>query len=65
MEDQLKLQRSNEKKKEKGRKAEIENKEFKKKEREKNIDQSEKEREMISVIMRAREEKFNYIAKKK
>ncbi|KAL5540185.1 hypothetical protein UlMin_043734 [Ulmus minor] len=31
MEDQLKLQRSNEKKKEKGRKAEIENKEFKKK----------------------------------
>ncbi|KAL5540267.1 hypothetical protein UlMin_046308 [Ulmus minor] len=64
MEDQLKFQRSNEKEKEKGRKAEIENKEFKKKEREKNIDQSEKEREMISAIVRAREEKFNYIAKK-
>jgi len=58
MEDQLKLQRSNEKKKEKERKAEIEKKE-------ENIDQSEKERERISAIVRAREEKFNYIAKKK
>ncbi|KAL5580735.1 hypothetical protein UlMin_013177 [Ulmus minor] len=66
MEDQLKLQRSNEKKKEKERKAEIEKKKvFKKKEREKNIDQSEKERERISAIVGAREEKFNYIAKKK
>ncbi|KAL5573988.1 hypothetical protein UlMin_023585 [Ulmus minor] len=64
MEDQLKLQRSNEKKKEKERKSEIEKKEFKKKEGEKNIDQSEKERERISAIVRAREEKFNYIAKK-
>ena len=51
---------SNEKKKEKEMKAEIE-----KKEREKNIDQREKEREGISAIVRAREEKFNYIAKKK
>jgi hypothetical protein len=58
-EDQLKLQSSNEKKKEKEMKAEIE-----KKEREKNIDQREKEREGISAIVRAREEKFNYIAKK-
>jgi hypothetical protein len=40
-------------------KAEIE-----KKEREKNIDQREKESEGISAIVRAREEKFNYIAKK-
>ena len=54
MEDQLRLQRSNEKEKE--RKAEIEKKEFKKKEREKNIDQSEKERERISDIVRARED---------
>jgi signal transduction histidine kinase len=56
MEDHLKLQRSNEKKKKKKkkkkRKAEIEKK-------------SEKERERISAIVRAREEKFNYIAKKK
>lgn len=66
MEDQLKLQRSNEKKKEKDRKAESGKKELKKKkESEKNIDQSEKERERISAIVRAREEKFNYIAKKK
>jgi hypothetical protein len=36
----------------------------KKKEREKNLDQREKERERISAIVRAREEKFNYIAKK-
>ncbi|KAL5563453.1 hypothetical protein UlMin_033200 [Ulmus minor] len=64
IEDQVKLQRSNEKNKEKERKAEIKKKEFKKKEREKNIDQSEKERERISAIVRAREEKFNYIAKK-
>ncbi|KAL4651966.1 hypothetical protein ACB092_01G198800 [Castanea dentata] len=63
-EDQLKLQRSNEKKKEKERKAEIEKKKSLKKKGEKNIDQSEKEREMISAIMRAGEEKFNYIAKK-
>jgi hypothetical protein len=35
---------------------------LKKKEREKNIDQREKEREGISAIVRAREEKFNYIA---
>ena len=61
-EDQLKLQKSNEKKKEKERKAEIEKKEFKKK-GEKNSDQSEKE-ERDSAIIRAREEKFNYIAKK-
>jgi hypothetical protein len=39
-------------------------KSLKKKEREKNIDQSEKERERISAIVRAREEKFNYFAKK-
>ena len=62
-EDQLKLQSSNEKKKEKERKAETEKKDLKKK-GEKNIDQSEKERERISAIVRAREEKFNYIAKK-
>jgi hypothetical protein len=37
----------------------------KKKEREKNIDQSEKERDRISAIVRAREEKFTYFAKKK
>ena len=58
----MKLQKSNEKKKEKERKAEIEKKEFKKK-GEKNNDQSEKE-ERDSAIIRAREEKFNYIAKK-
>jgi hypothetical protein len=58
-EGQLMLQSSNERKKEKEMKAEIE-----KKEREKNIDQREKEREGISAIVRAREEKFNYIAKK-
>ena len=58
-EGQLMLQSSNEKKKEKEMKAEIE-----KKEREKNIDQREKESEGISAIVRAREEKFNYIAKK-
>ncbi len=46
-------------------KDEIEKKEFQKKERKKNIDQREKERERISAIVRAREEKFNYIAKKK
>jgi hypothetical protein len=57
-EDQLKLQRSNEKKREKERKAQIEKK------GEKNIDQSEKERESISAIVRAREETFNCIAKK-
>jgi len=62
---QLKLQRSNEKKKEKESKAEIEKKKFKKNEREENTDQSEKERERILAIVRAREEKFNYIAKKK
>ena len=45
-------------------KAEIEKKRFKKKERQKNIDQREKEREGTSAIVRAREEKFNYIAKK-
>jgi hypothetical protein len=57
-EDQLKLQRSNEKKREKERKAEIE------KNGEKNIDQSVKERESTSAIVRAREETFNCIAKK-
>jgi hypothetical protein len=57
-EDQLKLQKSNEKKWEKERKDEIENK------GEKNIDQSEKERESTSAIVRAREETFNCIAKK-
>jgi hypothetical protein len=35
-----------------------------KKKREKNIDQSEKERESILAIVRAREETFNCIAKK-
>jgi hypothetical protein len=57
-EDQLKLQRSNEKKREKERKAEIE------KNGEKNIDQSVKETESASAIVRAREEIFNCIAKK-
>jgi hypothetical protein len=57
-EDQLKLQRSNEKKREKERKAEIE------KNGEKNIDQSVKERESTSAKVRAREETFNCIAKK-
>jgi hypothetical protein len=57
-EDQLKLQGSNEKKREKERKAEIE------KNGEKNIDQSVKERERTSAIVRAREETFNCIAKK-
>jgi hypothetical protein len=57
-EDQLKLQRSNEKKREKERKAEIE------KNGEKNIDQSVKERESTSAIVREREETFNCIAKK-
>jgi hypothetical protein len=58
-EDQLKLQRSNEKKKrkKKGRPK-------LKKKGEKNIDQSEKERESTLAIVRAREETFNYIAKK-
>jgi hypothetical protein len=37
---------------------------LKKKKEEKNIDQSEKERKRISAIVRAREEKFTYIAKK-
>ena len=46
------------KKKEKERKAKIEKK------REKNSDQSEKERDRDSAIIRARKEKFNYIAKK-
>jgi hypothetical protein len=58
-EDQLKLQRSNEKKKkkrEKERKAEIQEK------GEKNIDQSEKER--VFQPVRAREEILNCIAKK-
>jgi hypothetical protein len=32
---------------------------------EKNINQSEKERESTSALVREREEKFNYIAKKK
>ena len=36
-----------------------------KKKGEKNSDQSEKERERDSAIIRAKEEKFNYIAKKK
>ena len=63
-EDQLKLQRSCEQKKEKEMKAEIEKKDLQKKERQKNFDQREKEREGISAIVRAREEKFNYIAKK-
>ena len=45
-------------------KAEIEKKIFTKKERQKNIDQREKERGGISAILRAKEEKFNYIAKK-
>jgi hypothetical protein len=57
-EDQLKLQRSNEKQRVKERKAEIE------KNGEKNIDQSVKERESTSAIVRAREEIFNCIAKK-
>jgi hypothetical protein len=57
-ENQLKLQRSNEKKREKERKAEIE------KNGEKNIDQSVKERESTSAIVRAREETLNCIAKK-
>ena len=69
MEDQLKLQRSNETKREKEKKVEIKRKEFErkeseKKERGKNIAQGEKERERISAIVRAREEKFNFIAKK-
>ena len=45
-------------------KAEIEKKDLQRKERQKNFDQREKEREGISAIVRAREEKFNYIAKK-
>ena len=64
-EDQLKLQRTNDQKKEKEMKAKIEKKDLQKNERQKNIDQGEKEREGISTIVRAREEKFNYIAKKK
>jgi hypothetical protein len=40
-------------------------KSLKKEKKEKNIDQSEKERERISAIVRAREGKFTYIAKKK
>jgi hypothetical protein len=65
MEDQLKLQRSNETKREKAKKIEIKRKEeSEKKEREKNIVQSEKERERLSAIVRTREEKFNFIAKK-
>ena len=36
-----------------------------KKKGEKNSDQSEKERERDLAIIRGREEKFNYIAKKK
>ena len=52
------------KKKEKERKAEIEKKKSSKK-GEKNINQSEKERESTSALVREREEKFNYIAKKK
>jgi hypothetical protein len=65
MEDQLKLQRSNEKKKEKERKAKIEKKEFKKKKKERKTLIRVKKKEIgFSAIVRAREEKFNYIAKK-
>ena len=45
-------------------KAEIEKKRFSKKRKREKTLMREKEREGISAIVRAREEKFNYIAKK-